>query len=365
MSDDREDSLRKKAKANLNPKGWEALLEGVERIDGKTTDEPSPDASTVPARRAERHVLKVRDESGRTSEHFTSGKGRRDPEHAEEPTAEEAGGKPTPAKESRPLGKSAAKPSGPQTVTAYEPGDSIKDMEPAGARQPGQPVQRVRPGPPAAEVKTGKSETLKQSDKEHKRKEGFIGGWIRKQPTLQKVQQYYRSLSTRDQRLVAFTFVGLSLLFIYLLILEPMFEKRDLLDHKVARKKADLAEMVRLRSSVVQDRGGMERIKSVIKERGKAFSVFAYLEQLAAKAEMKDRIVSIKPQRETPVGPFKESLVSVKLSNIGMEELTRFLYQIETSEDLLYIKNFKIKKVTAGKGQGMDVTISVGTLVPG
>ncbi len=368
MSDEKEDALRKQTKANLSPKGWEALLEGVERVSDAPVTPPSPEEGTQAAGPPERHILRVRDESGRVSEHVTS---ESQPRERSDKTAspysrtyEPKGQAPT--GDSRPesteerhapsagaFGNRAAPQEGPPTLTRNT---GFR----RGMTDPGEGLNE----PTSSAVEAG-VDGIEESDQEKKEKVGLVGRWVQKQPLLQKLMLYYRGLSIRDQRLLLFTFIGLSLLFGYLVILEPMLDKKALLDRKVAMKKADLTEMARLRSSVDQDRGGMDRIKSIINQRGKDFSVFAYLEQLASKAEMKDKIVSIKPQRQTPVGQFKESLVSVKLDGIGMEELTRYLYQIETSEDLLYVKNLQIKKVSSNKGVGMNVTLSVGTLIQG
>ncbi|MDX1762830.1 MAG: type II secretion system protein GspM [bacterium] len=360
MKDEKEDALRKQAKANLSRKGWEALLEGVERVSEAPVNSPSPGTDQQAVDQPERHILRVRDESGRVSEHVTAdhapprGQGQAAaPNRKTFENKVQTGASETPRERRKDRFATLAGPS--EKPVAPETLNQRLDTKPGGGGAVTDPGEReIVPSRPAEEAAQG-----------IKGKAGLVGKWVQKQPLLQKLTLYYRGLSIRDQRLLFFTFVGLSLLFFYLAILEPMLNNKSLLDRKLALKRADLTEMVRLRSSVAQDRGGMDRIKSIVSQRGKDFSVFAYLEQLASKAEMKNRIVSIKPQRETPVGQFRESLVSVKLDGISMEELTRYLYQIETSEDLLYVKNLQIKKVSAGKGVGMDVTLSVGTLIQG
>lgn len=317
---DKEDSLRKKAKMNLDPKGWEALLEGAPRIDEQETRglSETPTHDPVPE---EKHIFKVTDESGDVTEQVTSGERAPGTVTGTLLSSEAMGDKPA---ETAPAGTA-----------------SIHDAAPY-------PVPSALQSPETQEKKSIYARLLDR---------------IRKQPLVQRILLYYQELSTREQRIVLLGLIFLFVLAFYTLVIDPMFQKNELINIKIQKKKAELTEMVRLQSSVVQDRGGVERIKKIIDQRGQGFSVFSYLEQLAAKAEVKDKIIYIRPQRETPVGLFRESLAEIKLENIKLEELTRFLYQIESSEDLLYIKNLKM--VTGKDQNGLETTLSVGTLLQG
>lgn len=319
---DKEDSLRKKAKQNLDPKGWEALLEGAPRVDEQETRDPSETAPQKDPVPEEKHIFKVTDESGDVSEQVTS-RERIPDQAAKVPHLVEA-------------------ISGNTEETAPDRPDAMQesmlsDAEPSALQ-----------GTEAHEKKSIYSRILDR---------------IQKQPPIERFLLYYQGLSTREQRVLLLGCIFLSVLGLYTLVINPMIHKNELINIKIQKKKTELAEMVRLQSSVVQDRGGMERIKKIIEQRGQGFSVFSYLEQLATKAEVKDKILYIRPQRETPVGQFLESLAEIKLNNINLEELTRFLYQIESSEDLLYIKNLKM--ITGKDQNALEATLSVGTLLQG
>jgi general secretion pathway protein M len=319
----KEDDIRKKTKENLDPKGWEALLEGVPRIKDESEVPASEEPAEKDSPQEKQHILTVTDESGLTTEKSTT----RGSASQETPTSQE--------------------PSRP------------------GEKEEGVPEEITAPSAPEREESVSSPEETPEPGKPRKKWISLITDRLRNEPQVQKALRYYQQLSQREQRILLAGALFLSVIFVYTFILSPLMEQNTLLNRKIEQKKREIAEMVRLKASVVQDRGGMERIKSIIEQRGKQFSVFAYLEQLATKAEMKDRIVYIKPQRETPVGNFKESLVQIKLEKIGMEALVRYLYQIETSEDLLYVKDLKLKQGNAGNDGGMDVILSVGTLVQG
>ena len=316
---DKEDAFRKKIRSNLDPKGWEALLEGVPRADDEASS-PETEAEPAAGEPSGKHVLRVTDAGGRTAERVVS-----EPEAGPSvpPAAEDPPGPSRPAGEPVPAGDESA------------PG--------AGADRPGPEPRRGR-------------------------RRGRLARWtaaLEALPAVQAARRFYRGLQPREQRIVAAGLLLLAALLAYALLLDPLWRRGALLDRQIQQKQAELAEMIRLRSSVVRDQGGMERIQKILAQRGPSFSLFAYLETLATKAEMKDRIVHIKPRREQPVGPFRETQAEVRLAGAGLDELVRFLYQIESSEDLLYVKSLRIKASAKKDKAGLDVDLSVATLLPG
>ncbi len=312
---DKEDELRKQAKRRLNPKGWEALLEGVPRLDESSNPSPAPEETAAASRPRERSFLKITDESGKVSQ-------------------------------------KAAVPEGASTFAPVAPG-SEHPLQPETKAEASQvpvaaPVVSDEPAPPK------------------KKRMARLWERIRRQPLVDRGLRYYQGLNLREQRLILAAGVFLGAVFIWSVVLDPLMQRNEALNRQIQTKRNEFDQMVRLCSSVVQDRDGIEHIKGIIEQRGSGFSVFAHLEHLATKAEMKERIVHIKPQRETKVGEFRESVVEIKLERISMEELIRFLYQIETSQDMLYIKNLKMKSGTPGAAStGLGVTLSVGTLIQG
>jgi general secretion pathway protein M len=359
MKDKKEDSLRKKAKSNLDPKGWEALLEGVPRVDEESTQAPSVPESHEQSPPSKQHILKVTDEEGRSIEQVTFDDRKPDTEIREQQAV---------LPRQAPREESSVQPM--ETSGRLTSEDHISDVP--EKETPAAPSQKVSEALPQSEKIAEKEDAdLAVSDRPERvddsaaeKKPSRIATWVSDQHQIQRLVHLYRGLNIREQRIIAIGIVFFSCLFLYTFILDPLFEKNKLLKYQIEKKNQELSEMIHLRSSVVQDQDGMDRIKSVIDQRGQGFSVFAYLEQLATRAEMKDKIMYIKPQRETPVGPFRESLAEIRLDNINLEELTRFLYEIEASEDLLYIKNLKMKTSKSAKDQGsLEVTLSVGTLL--
>ncbi len=359
MKDKKEDSLRKKAKSNLDPKGWEALLEGVPRVDEENTQAPPVPESHEQPPPSKQHILKVTDEKGTSTEQVTFDDRKPDIETREQ---QDVLPQQTPREKS-----SLQAMDTPDPLTSADRTPAVPEAETPAA--PSQKVsEALSQSEDIAEKKdadlTVSERPESEVDSDGEKKPSRIVTWISKQHQIQRLVQLYRSLNIREQRIILIGIVFFSSLFIYTLILDPLFEKNKLLNYQIEKKNQELSEMILLRSSVVQDQDGMDRIKSVIDQRGQGFSVFAYLEQLASRAEMKDKIVYIKPQRETPVGPFRESLAEIRLDNIDLEDLTRFLYEIDASEDLLYIKNLKMKTSKSGKDQGsLEATLSVGTLL--
>ena len=73
--------------------------------------------------------------------------------------------------------------------------------------------------------------------------------------------------------------------------------------------------------------------------------MYAFLNRLAAEAEIKDRITNMKPTKKVQKNsPYKLSRVEMKLDAITLEQLTNYLYKIETSKNMVEVKKISISK---------------------
>ncbi len=102
------------------------------------------------------------------------------------------------------------------------------------------------------------------------------------------------------------------------------------------------------------------RIKAIesVNARSKAargdFTVFGYLEDLADKRNIKDKIEYMKPVASA--GNEREA-VEIRIKGIFEDDLVGFLYGIDTSPTPLKIKRFNLRK--SEKDKNLDVTFQV------
>ena len=91
--------------------------------------------------------------------------------------------------------------------------------------------------------------------------------------------------------------------------------------------------------------------KSRYRNRQNGFTLFSFLDRLAGEAGIKDRISYMKPSKKIEKNsPYKISSVEMKLEAITLEQLTNYLYGVETSENMVDIKKISISKKDVKQG---------------
>jgi general secretion pathway protein M len=95
--------------------------------------------------------------------------------------------------------------------------------------------------------------------------------------------------------------------------------------------------------------------------RQKNFTLFSYLEQAAGEAAVKKNISYMKPSATTPRGPFKESLVEMKLERVTLQQLTGYLQKIESPIEIVSIRRISIQ-ANKGEADYLDAILQVSTL---
>jgi general secretion pathway protein M len=167
-------------------------------------------------------------------------------------------------------------------------------------------------------------------------------------------------LGRREQLLIIAGGVAVVLLLFYRLVLSPALERLHTLDRLVAVKERELHQMKTLQETYIGQKRLMEDVSRSLAQRGPDFAIFSFLEDLANKTGIKDNIKSMTPALTTPGELFRESSVEMRLEGIALQQLTRYLYDIEQAPQLLRVRRMHIKPRPANPDL-LDVTFQVST----
>ena len=157
---------------------------------------------------------------------------------------------------------------------------------------------------------------------------------------------------------VAVLFIAIFCLFQFLIF--PFFETRKRIQSGVSTKEDSLKEIARLSSEYNRYRRSSQGIKQIIANRRKGFTLFSFLESKAGDANVKTYIKYMKPSVSTRIGPYKESLVEIKLEEITLKQLVGYLYRIESHDNAVGIKRISIKE-NKNKSGYLDAILQVVT----
>jgi len=181
---------------------------------------------------------------------------------------------------------------------------------------------------------------------------------------MESIKKYLnlKKLNRREKYIVYAAGCLLGLLIIIQFVITPFFENRRQLQRSLQGKKVELEEMQRLQTEYQLLKGKLQLSEVRFSKREKGFTLFSFLDQLAGQAGIKDRINYMKPSKAVQKNSnFIISRVEMKLDDITLQQLTTYLYGVETSKNMVLVKKLSISKTE--KTQGLiDVILQVETV---
>ena len=165
-------------------------------------------------------------------------------------------------------------------------------------------------------------------------------------------------LAKREKYLIFLAVIVIVLALVIQLAIMPFVEKKEQYHNRVTANQKNLQEMVNLRQEYLVLQQGSEVLAQRLAKRPKSFTLFSFLEKAAGDAGVKENIKSMKPSASTGKGPFKESLVEMKLERITLGQMVGYLKLIESPDMLVSIKRISIQS-NKKETQYLDVIMQV------
>ncbi len=145
-------------------------------------------------------------------------------------------------------------------------------------------------------------------------------------------------------------------------LISPLFEKREELGSRLQNKRQALAEMEQLQEDYQSLQNSISASMNQFKNRPGDFTLFSFLDRLAGETGIKQHVSYMKPSttinEETGVNL---SRVEMELQAISLEDLTRYLYHVETSENMVMVKRLSISRKER-EGGLIDAVLQVETV---
>lgn len=149
-------------------------------------------------------------------------------------------------------------------------------------------------------------------------------------------------LSKRDRIALAVGGGFVLIILIFFGIVGPYLDGLAALDNKIVAKQRQLDEVRALRQEYLvleQQIGEAEK-----KMAGDVdFSLFSFVEGVTGRIAGKENLVYMRPQPSSVREGLREESVEVKLERIDLDQTIRLLYEIETAEAFLPVKNLRLR----------------------
>jgi general secretion pathway protein M len=166
-----------------------------------------------------------------------------------------------------------------------------------------------------------------------------------------KLPAFFKNLNKRERYgvILAAGVIGIFLFAIF--IVEPFISRTDKMGRNLQAKAVMLEQMQKLQSEYAALTQSEKTSKSRFRRRPKGFTLFSFLDRLAGESGIKDRISYMKPSKKAQKNsPYKISRVEMKLEAISLEQLTNYLYGIESSQNMVDITKISISKKDKKQG---------------
>ena len=153
----------------------------------------------------------------------------------------------------------------------------------------------------------------------------------------------------------------LALFAVYHLRARPTVNRIETLKRVLPRKEKNLQDL-RLKSEeyiALQDE--LSRMREKIANQPKEFGILTYLERLAKESGLEKNVAQMKPST-APIGDsYVETAVEIKIENVTLAQITRFLLRMETPEALIGVKALHIRSSRKTPGL-LNADVQVATL---
>ncbi|CAN2042840.1 Type II secretion system protein M domain-containing protein [Candidatus Magnetomoraceae bacterium gMMP-15] len=159
--------------------------------------------------------------------------------------------------------------------------------------------------------------------------------------------------------------VGISFAVVVLLlqlVILPIFNQKDLLERNLRVRQNTLSQVTALQREYEEIKQKAAEAEKQFSRRKSNFTLFSFLDKLAGSTGIKNHVNYMKPSTSKDKNsPYKISLVEMKLQNITIEQLSSYLYRVETSKNHVTVRRISITQASKNEGY-LNAVLQVVTL---
>lgn len=167
-------------------------------------------------------------------------------------------------------------------------------------------------------------------------------------------------LEQREKRILLFGGLFVAGFLVLQLVVFPYLEAREKLANSLQRKESELMDIQLLRQEYTALKSRQGDIEKRLEKRAAGFSLFSFLEEQAAGANVKNLVTYMKPSTNEIDEGFNESIVEMKIERVNLEQLVSFLKKIESDEMIVLVQRISIQENSQASGL-LDSVLNIKT----
>jgi general secretion pathway protein M len=166
-----------------------------------------------------------------------------------------------------------------------------------------------------------------------------------------KIVDPFNKINQRERLILSAAGILLVLFIIVQWVIFPILNRHTQLQQNLMESKQDLNKIALLKADYKRLTTQADLAKAQIQRRDKNFSLLSFLNDIAGQTGLKNNIVNMKPSTSNrKSSSLQIESVEMKFDDVNMEQLLAFLYRIETSPNLINIRQISITKQDRKEG---------------
>ncbi len=173
---------------------------------------------------------------------------------------------------------------------------------------------------------------------------------------------FFQNLQLREKVMVVCAAVAAILFLLFTLVIDPILDKSARLDRQIRKADQDLKNLQVQSRKYNQQKRTLDSLNAQLSQR-QSVAIFSRLEKLAKDTGTREKITGMTPSVNSSSESYTEESVQIEMVDVTLEQLAKYLYEIEQSRQFLKIKRLSIKPRTNNR-QLLSVSFRVSTFTP-
>lgn len=145
-------------------------------------------------------------------------------------------------------------------------------------------------------------------------------------------------LEPRDKKTLIIGGIAAAVIVLYAFVWSPLSSDLSRKRELIPKKERDLREMHVLKEQYLEIQKRLQKAQAIAAKRG---PLLTEIETITKRANLSNKMVSLKPKTGVQTESFKESIVEIKLDKITLYDIVNYVYLLE--KDSLRIRKLKFK----------------------
>ncbi len=130
------------------------------------------------------------------------------------------------------------------------------------------------------------------------------------------------------------------------LVFRPLWTRHSELLGKIERTERDLNQVRALFSRFRRFEMLLTDIESRLIHEGDKFSLFAFLEESARKAGVKERLVAMTPSQSSTVEGYQKLEIAIRFEDLTVAQMVKFLREVENAPRFIRVDQLRVDRST-------------------